>query len=148
MSIREAARVFGLHRDTARKMLKRSTPPGCQRSKPPRSPKLDPFKGVIDQILQDDLKIPKKQRHTAKRIYHRLRDEQSFSGKVAIVKDYVRHSRLTTREMFVPLSHPPGHAQADFGEALVMIGGVQLKAPYLAVDLPHSDGRFVKSYPA
>ena len=68
MSIREAARVFGLHRDTARKMLKRSAPPGCQRSKPPRSPKLDPFKGVIDQILQDDLKIPKKQRHTAKRI--------------------------------------------------------------------------------
>lgn len=68
MSIREAARVFGLHRDTARKMLKRSTPPGCQRSEPPRSPKLDPFKGVIDQILQDDLKIPKKQRHTAKRI--------------------------------------------------------------------------------
>ena len=99
MSIREAARVFGLHRDTARKMLKRSAPPGCQRSKPPRSPKLDPFKGVIDQILQDDLKIPKKQRHTAKRIYQRLRDEQSFSGKVAIVKDYVRHSRLTTREM-------------------------------------------------
>ena len=51
MSIREAARVFGLHQDTARKMLKRSAPPGCQRSKPPRSPKLDPFKGVIDQIL-------------------------------------------------------------------------------------------------
>jgi|TARA_B100000809_G_scaffold262191_1_gene312622 transposase len=68
MSIREAARAFGLHRDTARKMLKRSTPPGCQRSEPPHGPKLDPFKGVIDQILQDDLKIPKKQRHTAKRI--------------------------------------------------------------------------------
>ena len=50
--------------------------------------------------------------------------------------------------MFVSLSHPPGHAQADFGEALVVIGGVQLKAHYLAVDLPHSDGRFVKSYPA
>jgi hypothetical protein len=110
-------------------MLKCSTHPWYQRSEPPRSPKLDPFKGVIDQILQDDLKIPKKQRHMAKRIYHRLRDEQSFSGKVAVGKDYVRHSRLTTREMFVPLSHPPGHAQADFGEALVVIGGVQLKSP-------------------
>ncbi len=79
MSIREAARAFGLHRDTARKMLKRSAPPGYQRSEPPRSPKLDPFKGVIPQILQDDpqlpkiLKISKKQRHTAKRIYHRQR---------------------------------------------------------------------------
>ena len=58
MSIREAARVFGLHRDTVRKMLKYSTPPGYQRSEPPRSPKLDPFKGVIDQILQEDLRLP------------------------------------------------------------------------------------------
>ena len=46
MSIREAARVFGLHRDTVRKMLKYSAPPGYQRSEPPRSPKLDPFKGI------------------------------------------------------------------------------------------------------
>ncbi|MDP6455080.1 MAG: IS21 family transposase, partial [SAR202 cluster bacterium] len=75
MSIREAARVFGLHRDTVRKMLMHSVPPGYQRREPPRSPKLDPFKGIIDQILRDDLQIPKKQRHTAKRIYHRLRDE-------------------------------------------------------------------------
>jgi len=148
MSIREAARVFGLHRDTVRKMLKYSTPPGYQRSEPPRSPKLDPFKGVIDQILKDDLKIPKKQRHTAKRIYQRLRDEHSFGGKYTIVKDYVRHRRLRTREMFVPLSHPPGHAQADFGEALVVIGGVEQKAHFLAIDLPHSDGCFVKAYPA
>ena len=148
MSIREAARVFGLHRDTVRKMLKYSAPPGYQRSEPPRSPKLDPFKGVIDQILQDDLKMPKKQRHTAKRIYHRLRDEHSFSGKYTIVKDYVRHRRLTTREMYVPLAHPPGHAQADFGEALVEISGVIRKAHFLAIDLPHSDGCFVKAYPA
>ncbi len=148
MSIREAARIFGLHRDTVRKMLKYSAPPGYQRSEPPISPKLDPFKGVIDQILQDDLKIPKKQRHTAKRIYQRLRDEHSFDGKYTIVKDYVRHSRLTTQEMFVPLTHPPGHAQADFGEALVMIGQVMRKAHFLAIDLPHSDGCFVKAYPA
>ncbi len=148
MSIREAARVFGLHRDTVRKMLKYSAPPGYQRSGSPRSPKLDPFKGVIDQILQDDLKMPKKQRHTAKRVYHRLRDEHSFDGKYTIVKDYVRHSRLTTQEMFVPLAHPPGHAQADFGEALVMIDGMTCKAHFLAIDLPHSDGCFVKAYPA
>ena len=66
MSVRETARVFGLHRDTVRKMPKRSAPPRYQRSEPPRSPKLDPFKGVIDQSVQDDLKIPKKQRHMAK----------------------------------------------------------------------------------
>ena len=67
-SIRGAATVFGLHRDIVRKMPEHSTPPGYQRSEPPRTPKLDLCESVIDQILQDDLKIPKKQRHTAKRI--------------------------------------------------------------------------------
>ena len=64
MSIREAARVFGLHRDTVRKMLKYSVPPGYRREGPAHRPKLDPFKGVIDQILEHDQSVPKKQRHT------------------------------------------------------------------------------------
>ena len=75
MSSREAARVFGLHRDTVRKMLQYSVPPGYRRQSPPRRPKLDPYRGVIDRILEDDRSLPKKQRHTAKRIYERLRAE-------------------------------------------------------------------------
>ena len=58
MSVREAARVFGLHRDTVRKMLKYSVPPGYRREQPPRRPKLDPYKGVIDQILEHDQSLP------------------------------------------------------------------------------------------
>ena len=50
--------------------------------------------------------------------------------------------------MFVPLSHAPGHAQCDFGEALVVIGGVERKTHCFVIDLPHSDGCFVKAYPA
>ena len=115
MSIREASRVFGLHRDTVRKMLAYSVPPGYRRQTTPRRPKLEPFTGVIDQILEDDHQVSRKQRHTAKRIYERLRDEHGFDGKYTIVKDYVRERRRQTREMFVPLSHPPGHAQCDFG---------------------------------
>ena len=148
MSIREAARVFGLHRDTVRKMLKYSVPPGYRRQRLPQRPKLDPYKGLIDHILEHDQSLPKKQRHTAKRIYDRLRDEHRFHGKYTIAKDYVRERRRQTREMFVPLSHPPGHVQCDFGEALVVIGGVQRKAHYFAMDLPHSDGCYVKAYPA
>ena len=78
MSSREAARVFGLHRDTVRKMLEHSVPPGYRRQSPPRRPKLDPYRGVIDRILEEDRSLPKKQRHTAKRIYERLRAEHSF----------------------------------------------------------------------
>ena len=148
VSIREASRVFGLHRDTVRKMLAYSVPPGYRWQISPRRPKLEPYTGVIDRILEDDLRLPKKQRHTAKRIFERLRDEYGFGGGYTTVKDYVREHRRRSREMFVPLSHPPGHAQCDFGEALVIIGGVEQKAHYLILDLPHSDGCFVKAYPA
>ena len=119
MSIREAALVFGLHWDTVRKMLAYSVPPGYRRQNPPRRPKLEPFTGVIDRILEDDLRRLRKQRHTAKRIFERLREEYGFDGQYTIVKEYVREHRRQAREMFVPLSHSPGHAQCDFGEALV-----------------------------
>ena len=148
MSVREASRVFGLHRDTVRKMLAYSAPPGYRRQDPPRQPRLEPFTGVIDAILEADRQVPRKQRHTAKRIFERLRDEHGFDGQYTIVKDYVRERRRRTQEMFVPLSHAPGHAQCDFGEARVIIGGVERKAHYLVLDLPHSDGCFVKAYPA
>ena len=148
MSIREAARVFGLHRDTVRKMLMYSVPPGYRRDRPPRRPKLEPYTGLIDRILDEDLSLPKKQRHTAKRIYDRLRDEYGFTGKYTIVKDYVRERRRRGQEMFVPLSHPPGHAQCDFGQARAVIDGVEQRIHYFVLDLPHSDGCFVKAYPA
>jgi transposase len=148
LSEREAARRFGLARETVRKMLRYAAPPGYRRSKPVRRPKLEAFTGIIDQILLDDQQQPKQQRHTAKRISDRLRDEYAFTGGYTIVKDYVREKKLGGQEMFVPLAHPPGDAQADFGEAVVVIAGVQRKAHFLVVDLPHSDDAFVKAFPA
>ena len=148
MSIREAAREFGLSRKTIRKMLQFSLPPGYQRKKPVARPKLGPWLGIIDQILADDQSQPKKQRHTAKRIFDRLKTEHGFGGGYTIVKDYVRQARLTHKEVFVPLAHPPGDAQADFGEALVVIAGVEQKAHFQCFDLPYSDDCFVIAFPA
>ena len=51
-----------------------------------------------------------------------------------IVKDYVRERRLRRREMFVSLSHPPGHAQADFGEADAIIAGVKYRGAFFRHD--------------
>jgi hypothetical protein len=65
-----------------------------------------------------------------------------------VVKDYVRLCRARTRETFVPLAHPPGHAQVDFGEAVGIIGGVRRKMHFFCMDLPYSDAPFVKAYPA
>jgi transposase len=148
MSERQAAREFGLARKTIRKMLAYAAPPGYRRKKPVARPKLGPWLGIVDQILEDDESQPKKQRHTARRIYDRLKQEHAFSGGYTIVKDYVRDARLRHKEVFVPLAHAPGHAQADFGEALVAIAGVEQKAHFLCLDLPHSDEAFVMAFPA
>jgi transposase len=129
-------------------MLQYAVPPGYQRQQPIKRPKLGPWLGVIDAILEDDKLRPAKQRHTAKQIFERLREEHGFTGGYTIVKDYVRSAELHSREMFIPLTHAPGEAQADFGEALVVIAGVEQKAHYLAMDLPHSDDCFVVAFPA
>ena len=148
LSQREAGRRFGIDPRTVAKMMVFSVPPGYRRKKPPVRPKLDPFIGIIDRILEEDKRRPAKQRHTSKRIFERLRDEHGYAGGLTIVKDHVHERRLRQREVFVPLRHDPGHAQVDFGEALVEIGGVEQKIHFFAMDLPHSDAGFVQAYPA
>ena len=148
VSRRAAAREFGLARKTVGKMLEYSVPPGYQRQKPVRRPKLGPWQGVIDAILENDKQRPRKQRHTAKRIFERLRAEHGYTGGYTIVKDYVRASKIGGQEMFIPLTHAPGEAQADFGEALVVIAGVEQKTHFMAFHLPHSDDCFVQAFPA
>ncbi len=148
MSRRKATRMFGIDRRTVDKMVAFPGPPGYRRKKTPARPKLDPYVGIIDQILEDDTKRLKKQRHTSKRIFEPLRDEYGFAGGITIVKDYIFAARQRQREMFIPLSHPPGHAQADFGEADVIIAGVEYRAHYFVMTLPHSDACFVSAYPA
>ena len=148
MSQREAARHFGISRDSVQKMLAYSVPPGYRRKAPIKRPKLDSFTEIINAWLEEDRGVPRKQRHTAKRVFERLRDEHGFTGGYTIVKDYIREDDRRGREMFVPLAHAPGHAQADFGEAMVIIDGVEQKAHFFAFDLPHSDACYIRAYPA
>src|SRR5712692_9101822 len=139
VSRREAARRFGIDPRTVAKMLAFSVPPGSRRSRPPARPKLDPFLGIIDRILEEDKLQPAKQQHTSKRIFERLRDEHRYAGGITIVKDYVHGRRQRLREMFVPLRHDPGHAQVDF------VGGVPRSILYdntkLAVARILGDGK-------
>ena len=148
MSKSAAGRLFGIDRKTVAKILLHSVPPGYRRTALPVRPKLDPFIPIIDQILEDDKRVIKKQRHTAKRIHARLREELGFTGGITIVTDYVREKQRRSKEVFVPLSHAPGHAQVDLGETLGVIDGVECKLHYFAMALPHSDAFFIKAYPA
>src|ERR1700719_3060724 len=109
-----SALALGIHRNTITKMLSFSIPPGYRRRERPASRKLGPFMAWIDAILESDRSVHKKQRHTAHRIFERLRDEQGFRGGYTIVREYVAAEMLRTREMFVAFTNRPGHAQADF----------------------------------
>ena len=146
-SQRAAARHFGISREMVRKMLRHSLPPGYRRSQPPARPKVAPFLSWIHTTLDADKQVHRKQRHTAKRIFERLRAEHGYTGGYTMVKDVVRAHTRRTREVFVPLVHPPGHAQVDFGEAVVVVDGVEQKGHFFAMDLPHSDAPFVKIFP-
>lgn len=147
-SQRQIARDLGINRRSIQRMLKHSSPPGYQRTRPIKKPKLSTHLSWIDEILELDKKVHAKQRHTAKRIYERLKDECLFEGSYSTVRTYIANQRQRTKEMFVPLVHEPGMAQCDFGEAVAVIAGVECKAHFLVMQLPYCDGVFVKAYPA
>jgi transposase len=111
-SKRSVCREFDLHWDTLRKILHRSEPPGYRSAVARPKPKLEPFLPVIHQILEADKKAPKKQRHTARRIFERLRDEHGFTGGLTIVKGAVAAWRLRSAEVFIPLVHPPARPRS------------------------------------
>ena len=90
MGKREAARHFNISRDSVDKILAFSVPPGDRRQRPIKRPKLDGFTEIIDAWLDGDRDVHRKQHHTAKRVFDRLRAEHGFTGGYTINKDYVR----------------------------------------------------------
>ena len=147
LSKRAACRAYDLHWDTLTKILEHPEPPGYRRTAPRPRPKLDPFLGVLHQILEDDRKAPRKQRHTARRIFERLRDEQGYQGGLTIVKEAVAAWKARSAEVFVPLAHPPGEAQVDFGTAEVLLEGQPTTVALFVMTLPYSDAIFVRAFP-
>ena len=145
-SKRAILRETGMHWLTLEKVLAHSQPPGYRQSQPRRKPKIGPFEKRIEQWLTEDRKMPRKQRHTAKRIWERLRDEEGYEGGYTAVKDTVRRLRETRQEVFMPLKHVPGEAQVDFGHALARINGQLRKVPFFVMTLPHSDAVFVAAF--
>jgi transposase len=147
LSRRAACRKYGLGWHTLQKILAHTEPPGYRQQLPRKKRKLEPFLAIIHQILTDDHQAPKKQRHTAQRIFERLRDEHGYQGGQTVVKDAVRAWKLSHQEVFLPLSHPPGEAQVDFGEATICLGGQPTKVALFVMTLPYSGAIFVQAFP-
>ena len=146
ISKRATSREFGVNRRTVAKMVGSAVPPGYRSSQPRKKPKLGGFEEAIERMLAQD--EGPKQRHTAKRIFERLRDECGYTGGSTQVRAHVAELKARSREAFVPLHKFPGEAQCDFGEASVCIGGVKRKAHFFFIVLPLSGVWFMQAYPA
>jgi len=145
VSKRQILRETGMHWQTLEKILRHPQPPGYQFKETRKQPKIGPFLDRIRKILEGDRQAPKKQRHTAKRIFERLREE-GYSGGQTQVKEAVRRLRGTMREVFMPLVHRPGEAQVDFGFALVKEAGILRRVPFFVMSLPYSGAFFVQVF--
>lgn len=145
-SKRSIRRDYGVGWETLQKILANSEPPGYRQDAARTKTKLGPYLGVITEILEQDRNAPPKQHHTAKRIFERLRDEHGYEGGITQVKEAVARQLRHAREVFIPLSHPPGEAQFDFGFATVRIAGQERKAAFAVMALPFSDAFHVSVY--
>jgi len=146
-SKRSIHRDYGIGHQALARILANPEPPGYQMAEVRRKPVIGPHLATIDQILADDKEAPPKQRHTARRIFERLRDEYGYTGSYSQVQTAVQRAKQYSKEAFMPLSHPPGHSQFDFGEAVVEIAGVRCKAALGLITLPYSDTYFLSAYP-
>ena len=121
-------------------------------TEPKSYPVLGDFIPVIDEWLEDDRKIPRKQRHTVWRIFCRLRDEYSFSGSYSSVKKYVRKKRFVMNSKnsgYLPLEHPLGSGQVDFGKHLYYDGTGQEQDGYaLTISFPNSNKGYTQTFPS
>ena len=142
VSIRRLARRHHVHRRTVRQALTSAIPPPRRAVERP-APAIDPHGATIARWLMDDLDSPRKQRHTARRVWQRLLDEEGAVVAESTVRRHVRAIRAEletgTSLVTVPQVHPPGdEAEVDFGEATVSIAGSPTKVGIFHLRLSHS----------
>ncbi len=151
MSQRAVAKELSHSRKTVRKAMAQGVPPGYRRKTPRSRPVLEPVQSIIEAWLEADRRCPRKQRHTAQRVFERLRGEHGFTGSYSPVQRFVaawkRRQGLLAAEVFVPLVFAAGEeAQVDWGEATVRIGGQERVLQFFCVRMAFSRATFVRAY--
>lgn len=146
ISKREACRRFGLNFRTIQKIFCNETPRRYERVNL-SCPKIAPYLSFIEGYLSENKSLPAKQQHNSKRIFERLRDEQNYPFSYRTVCKVVAQLRTVGKPLFIPLFHPRGQAQFDFGFAYAEIGGVRQQVAFAAMSLPYSNVRYVQAFP-
>ena len=150
-SIRELARRHGVHRRAVRQALASAMPPERKRPEGRPAPALGPYRGLIDEWLRADRLAPPKQRHTARRVWQRLVEEQGAQVAEVTVRRYVRARRRELGwpgEAFVPQVHPAGaEAEVDWGEATVIMRARPIRVGLFYLRACHSGAAYVAAFP-
>ena len=146
--LREIARETGYAFKTVKKYADKED---FSEEKPKRKKgsKLDPYKPEIDQWLEEDTKVRKKQRHTAVKVYNRLKSAyKDFPVGERTVRSYVRAKKraMNSETGYIKLSHPGGEAQVDFGRADFPENGKTVKLSFLLMTYPHSNGAYAQVF--
>ena len=151
LSIRKLAERHGVHRRAVRQALAAATPPERARPAQRPAPALGPHHELIDQWLTADRQAPRKQRHTARRIWQRLVEEHGAEVAETTVRDYVRARRRAIGmpgEAYVPQVHHPGaEAEVDWGEAMVIMRHRPIEIGLFYLRACHSGASFVGAFP-
>lgn len=146
----EIADRLNLNRKTVAKYMKVEDFNGGLAGKRASVSKLDPWKPKIDEWLLEDRRMRFKQRHTAKRVQERLEKEcpGAYRCSYALVQRYLKDKKRErgAEPGYLELVWPPGEAQADFGEADVVEGGVKRGIKYLCLSFPHSNGGYFQTF--
>jgi transposase len=144
-SLRKISQLTGHDFETVKKYIEQDDFNHNIRPKQRRKSKLSPYRSVVTTWLISDKQAPHKQQHTAKRVYDRLKElyGDKFSASERAVRKFVadiRKELQTNTDGFLPLEHPPGEAQADFGEARFIENGITYDGYYLNLSYPYSNG--------
>ncbi|MEO8697580.1 MAG: IS21 family transposase [Acidimicrobiales bacterium] len=150
LSVRELARRFRVHRRDVRQALASAVPPARKLSARP-APSLDRWKPLIDGWLDADRVAPRKQRHTARRVWQRLVEEHGAVVGESTVRRYVAEVRrrmdVPLVEVMIPQHHPLGEeAEVDFGAASVYLGGVLVEVSLFIMRLSASGRGYARAY--
>jgi transposase len=144
-SLRKISQITGHDFETVKKYVEKEDFNQVIRPKQRRYGKLSPYKNIVTTWLVNDKKAPYKQQHTAKRVFDRLKEMygDEFTASDRAVRKFVadiRKELQNNTDGFLPLEHPPGEAQADFGEARFIENGVTYDGYYFNMSYPHSNG--------
>jgi len=148
-SQRQIARELGHSRKTVRNAIESAEPGSYTLRKPRAAPVLGPYRARIDELLEENERLPRKQRYTGHRIYKDIQ-AKGYNGAESTVRGYIaeRRREKRKREVYIPLEFDPGaDAQVDWAEAVAIIGGERVIVQLFLMRLCYSRKLFVRAYP-